>query len=285
MFTRHTSLPADEQAALESALERFDGDVDVVLTEAISKLADPRLEEVVRSLLFQPNEALPKRKRRPDIYLPFLVRQLYHACDPNGTDERELLGVCLTYLEYTDALDDLVDADADPEHSPLVYFTVHTAHLLTYALLADFGNAAVEYFTDHAVETAASVAMELKHEPSLERYLAVLDRQSHLFAGLTGLPALIAGGSRHTVTEFEELGTCYYKYNQAILDVEQYETKQTARDLDWNLWTLADDRAVLDRIETWRDGVTAVTDGFPERRRKLVDGLVSVDVETYRNHL
>ncbi|RQG94947.1 hypothetical protein [Natrarchaeobius oligotrophus] len=123
-----------------------------------------------------------------------------------------------------------------------------------------------------------AVFQELQYEPSADIYLDILDHQSELFGVITGLAAVLAGEDSTRVKKAEQLGKHYYKYEQMLLDKEQYET---AEHEPWNAWHLMSTETVIKYLRAYQSNIRTLCDELPTKQARLVCSLVALDIEAW----
>lgn len=146
------------------------------------------------------------------------------------------------------------------------------------AALHRIGPEAISFWRDRTIELVGAPLSELRQDPSIEAYEALVERQSALFGVVTGLGAIAAGATEAERAEAERLGRTVFKHAQYVLDVEQH---RSGDDDEWNALALSDAEHVADRLEAWRGEVEALTESYPADRRTPITALVALDQQTF----
>lgn len=279
MLHRPTDLSEERVRAVERDLRelrtRLGYHVEAILEDVESDV----LRNQLRQVAFSSNEMLPKRHRRPTVEIHHLVEQLHLAYGSDDATGDKLIRFTLAVQEYYDISDDLIDGDVAEGSETEVLVTNELLLPLVIRYLGRLGDDAVAYWPRHAFRMASSFADELLSDPSPEAYLDLVDKQSELFSAVTGLVAIATDCSDARVERAEAIGAAYFKHEQFLLDLEQYD----ADDADpWNAWHLFPADEATEHVRNWQDEVLELTDDLPDEHAERVRPLVAVDVDACR---
>jgi hypothetical protein len=265
----------DERKRLRS---RLDGYVDQLL----QRTDDPAVRDQVQFVAFTPTEVLPKREQRPTVEVNYLAERLYLAHDPDGKQLDAALAVSVGAMEYYDIVDDVVDGDVRDGHEIEVVVTNELLMPLFVQSLGEVGSQAVVHWADHAGQTVGSWVAELSGEPSLSAYQELVDRQSHLYGSVTGVAAIAAGAEETAVERATAVGRAYFRYEQLLLDLSQWEQGD---DDPWNVWRLADAPDAREWINEERATFERLIESLPAEQQQLLAPLVATDISAFRESL
>ena len=279
MLNRPTNLSEDRVREIERTLRelrtRLKRHVEAILEDVESEV----LRNQLRQVAFASNELLPKRRRRPSVEIHHLVEQLLLAYGSEGKTTDNVLRFTLAVQEYYDISDDLIDGDVAEDSETEVLVTNELLLPLVLRLLGRLGDDAVTYWSHHAFRMASSFADELLYDPSAEAYLDLIDKQSELFGAVTGVATIAADCSDGRVERAEAIGAAYFKHEQFLLDLEQYDGDDSD---PWNAWHLLSADEATDHIRGWQDDIIRLTDTLPDEHAELIRPLVAVDLDACR---
>lgn len=279
---RPTAVSESRAAAFEREFASFRSRLDEYVTELLGEVETPEITDLLQRLVFTPNEALPKRSVRPTYRIEYVAEQVYRsgvAGEASTSELRTLLQFTVLVQEYYDIADDILDGDVAEGSEPAVFVTNEYLFPLATRRLGALGAEATRYWADRAVEMVDWFRLEVEEPPAAETYVEILDRQSRLYGAITGLSALVAGGSEPVVEEAAAFGRSYFRAEQLLLDGEQY----AGGDADpWNAWELMAREDVLKRLRETADELDRFLDESvePDQRRALRP-LVAVDLDAW----
>ncbi|WP_459193957.1 hypothetical protein [Halosimplex sp. J119] len=246
-----------------------------LIREILEGIESELVREQIRTVAFNTSSALPKRQQRPTVKIEFVTEQLASALGATREEIDRLHKFTLVKQEYYDIADDLLDGDVEGRREPEVYLTNECLLIVLIERLSALGEQAAEYWSRNAETLIEAPFTELLADPEFEPYLDILDKQARLYGLVTGLSAIVAGEPDRKGA-FEDLGRTYYRYEQLLLDLHQYERTDSEV---WNAWTLTDEERVLSLIKDYewelRDGLRTL----PDDRYELLLPLVAADVE------
>ncbi|SER28152.1 hypothetical protein [Natrinema salaciae] len=277
MLHRPLDVSDADRRTLESDRERLNETIDRAVSELLAEVPHGPLREQLELIAFTPNAALPKRTRRPKWELAFLVDRLANASTMDDERRETVLQFSLCVGEYYDIFDDVVDDDVAEGARGTVVATWQVMFPLCTRLVHRLGDDAVDYWTDRAMGLMEAPLGGIRTDPTLERYRAIVDRQAVLFGALTGLCAVV-GDHPATVERAEQLGRAYFRFEQFLLDGEQYASGETG---GWNLFALADAADALEYVTDCRRDYERACRSLPDADRRALRPLVGVDLDRW----
>lgn len=275
---RPYALPPDRW----DQLERRWRDVEMRLLESLedllAEIERPTLRARVRRLAFEPNEALPKRSRRPNVTVAFLADGVYRSYADTDEGSKALLQFAAVVHEYYDLFDDLFDGDVDAGYEAEVLGTMQVMMPLVVRLLDRLGGDAAAYWSERAIALMGGPFGELTADPSPSAYLEVVDHQSELFGFVTGVAAIAAGTDDEAVDRAAALGRACFAFEQFALDLEQYH----GDDDRWNAWALLPETAAASELRSRRDAIESLAGQLPGDAGRTIADCFAVDLERLR---
>jgi len=275
MPKRPTTLSPARERALDADLD----DLRLRLLDCVERLLRevPRepLRELLYGLAFEPSDALPKRSHRPKVENAYLVQQVYRAHAPAGDDLDDLLAFTVAVTEYYDIFDDVVDGDVAAGRRADAVIAMQLLMPLFLRRIHAFGDDAVAFWTERALELMAGPLTEVADDPTAAAYRAVVDDQATLFGFVTGLAALAADAPPDAVDRAETVGELYYVYEQYLTDLEQYG----GGDGPWNLWHLTTEAEGRARVTALREALAEAVADLPAERAAGIRALAAHDLD------
>lgn len=281
MLREPKTLSSAEKRQFEEYRLSLRAEIKQLVTELLAEIPQELLRQNVKRIVFTPNDALPKRTRRPKWEPCCLVEQLADVFGIGGDLRDVLLQFTLCVSEYYDIFDDIADRDVTDGTEGQVFAAWQTMFPLCARLLHRLCDDAVPYWTDLASGLQEVLLSELQFEPTFERYQTVLQRQGDLFGALTGLSAVVAGESTEQIERAEQLGDSYFRFEQLLLDGKQYaEGEQEG----WNAFALAENEEAIKLVRDYRETYESVLDRLSESSRFPLQALVSVDIDSWASN-
>lgn len=279
MLDRPTTLSAEDRRMLE----RRGREVEIRILEALEAILghveSEQLRDVMSSLAFRTNDALPKRTEPPKLEPALLVTEIYLSFDDDEQTLEQLLRFAVGACEYFDITDDLFDGDVRESYRDRVFVCqqVFVPELVRTARTID--PAAVSFWADRTTRLLEScLAEEAAEVPTLQSYRAILDRQAELFGSVTGMAAIAANASDDAVGNAASIGRTYFEFEQLLLDGEQYAGDE---DGVWNAWKLGDPGTVEDLLKRRRMDAHEHLSNLPDERTESLRALFAIDLEEW----
>ncbi|WP_247730880.1 hypothetical protein [Halovivax limisalsi] len=272
-------LPAADRRCLDERRDALEEDLDRIVSALLAEIPHEPLREQVELLAFTPNDALPKRRRRPKWEVAFLVDGLARAFGVDGQPRDTVLGFSLCINEYYDIFDDVVDGDVADGARGEVVATWQVMFPLCARLVHRLGDDAVEYWTELGMGLMEAPLAGVLTDPGLDPYLEIVERQGDLFGFLTGLCAVLGDEPTPTVERAERIGRSFFAFEQFLLDGEQYGGGETE---GWNLFALAGTNEAIDRLVERRIAYERACRILPEHQQSTLTSLVAVDLDRWR---
>lgn len=266
------------KAHFDELWERISERVDAIL----SRIETPGVRQIVANVAFSTNDTLLKRSVRPKPEIFHLMEQLCDIHDLSPDIKNDLLEFTILVTEYFDIYDDIADGDVDQEDLSKVTLVHSILGTLIMKKLPQLDDSAVKYWTNQTLVLSECVYFEMAYNPHSEVYLDVVDRQSKLFGGLTGLVPVVDGAKQVKIDEASTLGEIYFMFEQFLLDLEQ---KIGGDDDPWNAWHLIDNDDIRSVLEAWRRQALDLTAQFPDENRQLIEAMFATDIDEFRNEL
>jgi len=282
MFHRPLSIEDSKRDRFERVLETCEAETDAAVDRTLAAVPLESLREQVAATVFSPSDALPKRNRRPKREITMLLDGLETTVGGIGDNRKPLLSFGLIVNEYYDICDDVVDQDVVSDSRAEVILTWQVMVPLLARLVHRLGTPAVEFWSDRAMGLIEAPFVALRAEPSRDTYKKVLDRQADLFGCLTGLCGLLGECDEETIIACEDIGRAFFKFEQLLLDGEQFADGETA---GWNAFVLLDSDRVISRIATIRSEYRATLAELPGEPAQKLEWLVAVDLNRWQREV
>ncbi|MCL9812295.1 hypothetical protein [Natranaeroarchaeum aerophilus] len=252
-----------------------------LVDELLAEIPEKPLRKRVSSMAFTPNEFLPKRSKRPKIEIPFLVEQIFLSYTTDEEDLDTLLQFSVLIGEYYDIYDDILDDDVATARREVIA-TWQVMFPLALRLLCRLGDDAVSYWTHRAMCLPEGQIAEAGLDPSGSLYYDIVHQQSVLFGFLAGLGAVVAGAEQNEIRNAECLGGLFFKYEQFILDAEQYRTREATDTGEiWNAMRFMSDDELIAQLRSWQSDANQLLKTYPAERAALLESLFSVDLDEW----
>ena len=233
---------------------------------------------LVENFVFNPNDAIPKRGRRPGLRSPYLNEQIYRSYSETAAHRDDLLAVSILINEYFDVLDDIIDGDVTEGYELQVFLTVEFLQPLTVRYLHRLGDEAVSYWFDNTTLLLECFLDEHRMEPTAENYATLLEKQSRLFGLLSGMSALVANADSEHVANAEQLGKALFKMYQFHLDVAQYPDDSS---VPWNVCHLLDTDEIGAEMARTKRRAMEHLERVPDGRIELIRPMITLDVDSW----
>lgn len=283
MLDRPLDISDSHEETFRSHVEDLEERLRDHVSEILNELNHDELRNQIQFVVFEPNDALPKRGHYPPLgKIQHLVEQLYRSYDPSAEDLDALLRATIAIHEYYDIVDDVIDGELAQGHELEVFVTNELLVPIVIRYLGRLGQEAVEYWSTRTFQTVGSFVTELSSTPSATAYRNLVDRQSTLFGSLTGLGAVVAGEDETIVDRVASAGRAYFRYEQFIRDLHQYEQDDPD---PWNAWKLMSEDDALAYVSEQREAFEQFLEELPPERAHLLCPLVAIDVNAFRESL
>lgn len=280
---RPTNVSEMHEQKVSACFSDFQKELNYNHTEEIlSSFNSNDIRDIVSYLAFTPNKVLPKRSHRPTNRIEFVAKQIYLAYESGEGNLDSLLQFTLAFQEYVDIVDDLVDDDVSDEMRNEVYAGVQFLIPVIFEKLNAISNRAILYWTDRFPEMCSSWLEEFHYQPSKDQYFSIIEKQANLYSSVTGVAAIAAGASDETVSLAESIGEIYFKHEQFLLDLLQYEHGEES---PWNAWHILADSEAMAQVTQWKDELSDILKELPDERAYYLRPLMDVDVEQWRSEL
>ncbi|MFC3956987.1 hypothetical protein [Halovivax cerinus] len=283
MIDRPLDVSQDQEDAFRLHTKTLADKLETLVAEILSEIEDQTLRDQIQYVVFEPNDALTKRRyRRPVGKFQLLIEQLYLSYDDKEDTLDTLLKASILVHEYYDIVDDLIDSDIKQGSELEIVVTIELLVPLIVKYIGKLGPGAATYWSDRTIETVGSFVLELSSEPSESAYRELLERQSTLFGSMTGVCAVSTGREDETVQRASKIGRTYFCYEQLLRDYRQYERDEPS---PWNAWNLLGEYEAQTLATEQRKAFQNSIAQIPPARRSLIEPLVATDVETYQASL
>lgn len=279
MLYEPLDLPDEQEQAIESALENLSERLEEYVGDVLAEIDSKDTGRQIRYVAFEANEVLPKRSYRPTVVIHHIVGQIYrsHATDCDSLDQ--LLRTTVVAMEYYDIADDVIDGDVAQGHEAEAFLTNELLMPLLVRHLGRLGPEAIEHWSEDSIRTAESWVFELSNDPSAATYRTLVDKQSELFGSMTALSAVTAGADDAAIERAGEIGRTYFKYDQFVLDLRQYEKGDED---PWNAWNLMGEDEAKSYLMEQRSEFERLIGHLPRERQRLLRPLVATDIDAFR---
>ncbi|PSP85408.1 hypothetical protein BRC83_02950 [Halobacteriales archaeon QS_1_68_17] len=262
----------------DAYLEALDH-VKVVLQEEIdSRVISQRVYERA----FKPNEVFPKRSVRPDLKVSHFSRTVAEGYGLTGEERDTIVQLGITFNEYCNVVDDVLDDDVAEGHEDEALFISHMLVPALVRLLARIGTDAVDRWAGHVTRMGEAVLLEEANDPSPETYLEVVDKTGSLWGNATGVAALAAGEDETGIERAERLGTLFFKIEEFRLDTLQ-EAKGDEFDYEeddpWNAAALFPEDELMAQIEEWRAEFEDLAGDLRDDQAEALRQFIAFDVD------
>lgn len=252
--------------------------------EYINKQVDYILEDLnseflikkIKSIAFSQNDILPKRRHRPTFEIEYIANTLNNAYKDNYDKNSNMIQLIILYMEYYDIFDDLFDGDVHPGFTNEVMVDREILNIMMINRVSTLEEEAQEYIAAKSTEMIKSFYVEYNNQPDAEIYTELLNYQANMYGGILGLSVLIAGGNNQSVKEAEFFGRCYFKFEQLLLDTQQY----LVDDGDpWNAWELMPEGRIKGIIKHNKYRMTKFIQKLNTSDSELLLPLVLTDID------
>ncbi|WP_211338343.1 hypothetical protein [Haloterrigena salifodinae] len=261
----------------QKEITAFQSEIDYYIEDILSEIDRKEKREYIRSLAFSSSDIFPKRNYKPMLTFPFITKQLYLS-HSNGELLSELMSFTLTFIEYYDIVDDLIDGDVIDSYKKNVLIGKELLQSLLVQQLTRLEDSVIDYYCRNIMPMWGGDMEELRSKPSRKRYLEIVGKQANIFSTIAGIVSIISESGEFGLEKAEKFGDVYFKFDQFILDGEQYK----AGDPDpWNAWNLLPEEEVRELISGWQETLEILVTDLPEKRAQLLRPLIAIDIESW----
>lgn len=280
MLNRPLSVPDQRATAARQELNAFGDHLDSQVTAMLNDVGDSKIRYQLGMLVFEPNDALPKRTHHQPVgKIHTVVDGIYRGIAHDADQRDTLLGATVAVHEYYDIVDDFIDGDVSGGNELEVYVTNELLQPLIVSQLASLGADVVETWADGAVQTTSSFVEELSGEPDVAAYLNLIDQQAHLWGTLTRIAAVAADGEDPAVAAADRAGRAFFRYEQVLRDCRQFHDDEDAD--PWNAFALMSTDDWFEYVSGEAEAFETAISSLPVPDERLLTTLVATDLDEF----
>lgn len=278
MRYRPSTLNSNKQKRIDNYFEQLQSRLLAHIDGLLDEVHPEVMRQPIYETAFKASETLDKRHRRPKTEVACLVEQIYTEYSQSNTPPDALLTISVIQPEYYDIFDDSIDGDVPSDKIEEVVLITQTLMPIMTQAVNELGDDSFSHWSSRISELTAAPYYEATLDSSFESYSIILNKQSKLFGSLTGISALAAGCSEQEVSDAEKIGELFYKFEQLVLDCEQYTPDTDER---WNIRTYRSLDGVQPILTDWSEQLYDVTSSYSHTNKEIIRSLLALDFEKW----
>jgi hypothetical protein len=245
----------------------------------LSRIPNQQLQRQTYDLLFSEESPLANRQSRPRLTAAYYAERLYLELAADPSSQEALLQFAILSQECFDVMDDTIDQDLDPATAAEGIVASQTVLPIMFQLLDELHETAVSYWCERVLHLVEAPFLESQLSVSIDSYLKVLEKQSHLLGAVLGLAARVAEVEERLVSAAADLGRALYKIEAVWTDLRQYER---GVDLEWNIYSMVGTDTVEELLEEWLRTAHQHFNSIAPETEPLVLAPIVVDLERWQ---